>query len=241
VERAEQAIGVLGDVQVLSEGLEGAGRWRAVSMRHRLSGILPILALAASPAFAQISAKPSSTAPPDAIAPALKSLLAPAGATVTAGPATLDFWWVSALPSKSSDWSQVPEGSLVGAVRVAGAFKEIRGKTVKPGVYTLRLGLQPQNGDHLGVAPNREFLLLSPAEADTDPKALGFDGTVAISKQTIGASHPAALSLDPPISTGAPLSAVSNEMDHKGVTFEIKTASGGTLKFGLILIGIIEH
>lgn len=192
-------------------------------------------------AVAQRSAKPTTTAPPDAIAAPVRGLLAPDGVSVSAGAAMLDFWWVAAFPTKgAAEWSQVAEGSLIGAVRVTGAFKEIRGKTVKAGVYTLRLGLQPQNGDHLGVSPNREFLLLSPAETDLDPKALGFDGVVALSKQTIGASHPAALSIDPPSSTAAPLSPVTNEMDLKGVTFEIKTSSG-TLKFGLILVGVIEH
>ena len=147
--------------------------------------------------------------------------------TVSTGATTLEFWWVSALPSKgpTAEWSQVAEGTLAGALRVTGPFKEIRGKTVTPGIYTLRFGLQPQNGDHLGASPFREFLLLSPSGVDSDPKPLGFEGTVALSKQTIGASHPAALSIDPPVSTAAPLSAVTNELDHKGVTFEILTAA----------------
>jgi hypothetical protein len=129
----------------------------------------------------------------------------------------------------------------VGAVGVTGAFKEIRGKTIQPGVYTLRFGLQPQNGDHLGASPFREYLLLSPASLDTDSKPLGFEGTVAISKQTIGTSHPAALSLDPPVSSAAVLASHTNELDHKGVTFEVSTSPAGTLRFGLILIGLIEH
>ena len=60
-------------------------------------------------------------------------------------------------------WSNVENGTLVGAVRVTGPFKEIRGKVVAPGVYTLRYGQQPQNGDHLGISTFRDFLLLSPA------------------------------------------------------------------------------
>ena len=61
-------------------------------------------------------------------------------------------------------------------MRVSGPYKEIRGKVVAPGVYTLRYGLQPQNGDHLGISTFREFLVVSPAAVDTDPKVLGFDG-----------------------------------------------------------------
>jgi len=199
------------------------------------------LVLVPRSAHAQLTATKLDAPPPEEIAAPIRGLLTPA-AKITAGTATLEFWFVSSLPAGgASDWSQVAEGTVVGAVRVAGAFKEIRGKTVKPGAYTLRLGLQPQNGDHLGVSPFREYLLLSPAAVDKDAKPLGFEGTVALSKQTLGASHPAALSLDPPVATGAPLSTVTNELDHRGVVFEVKTAAGSPLRFGLILIGLIEH
>jgi hypothetical protein len=197
-----------------------------------------------SPAAAQLKPERFTAPAPGELAPSIKSTLAADGVKVAAGAATLEFWWVSALPISGSGpaaWSQVAEGAIVGAVRVTGAFKEIRGKVVKPGVYTLRYALQPQNGDHLGASPFREYLLLSPAAADADPNPLGFDGTVAISKQTIGTSHPAALSLDPPVSTAPVLAAYANEIDLKGVTFEVKTTAGGTLKFGLILLGLIEH
>lgn len=203
-----------------------------------------VLLLSGSPAVGQLTATPLASPPPDAIAEPLRSLLAPERQRTIVGSTTLEFWWVSALPVSGGEpatWSQVTEGALVGALRVTGGFKEIRGKTVNPGVYTLRFGLQPQNGDHLGASQNREFLLLSPAAADNDPKPLGFDGVVAISKQTIGTSHPAALSLDPPISTAAPLSAHTNEIEHQGLTFQVKTVPAGTLKFGLILVGVIEH
>ena len=36
-----------------------------------------------------------------------------------------------------------------------------------------------------------------------------------MSKQTIGASHPAALSLDPPVSTAAVLSRYTSELDTR--------------------------
>jgi hypothetical protein len=228
VERAAQALSVLWDLYVLI-----------------VPALILLVALASPAALAQIAATPAAAAPaPDTIHSSLRSLLAGESTKVSIGPTALEFWWVSALPVSGGgppSWSQVPEGALVGAVRVTGAFKEIRGKTIKPGVYTLRLGLQPQNGDHLGASPFREHLLLSPADVDSDPKPLGFDGTVAISKQTIGTSHPAALSLDPPVATAAPLSATTNELEHKGMVFEVKTSGGAALRFGLVLLGVIEH
>ena len=175
--------------------------------------------------------------PPAELAAGVSARLTPA-ARVAVGAATLDIWVVDKLESSGGPgWSGVDSGTLVGALKVGGEFKEIRGKAVKPGVYTLRYGLQPQNGDHLGISTFREFLLISPAALDLDPKVLGFDGVVALSKEVIGTAHPASLSIDPPEDApGAPLSTYKNEHGHDGVVLQI-----GSLKFGLIVSGLIVH
>ena len=143
MERATQALSVLWDLYVLI-----------------VPALVFLVALAPPAEIDQIAATPAAGSPaPDTISSSLRSLLAAESNRVSIGPTTLEFWWVSALPVSGggpASWSQVPEGALVGAVRVTGAFKEIRGKTIKPGVYTLRLGLQPQNGDHLGASSFRE-------------------------------------------------------------------------------------
>ena len=184
------------------------------------------------------SVSPLTDKPPAELAAGVASRLTPS-AKLVIGAATLDIWQVQTLERTGDGpgWSTVESGTLVGAMRVAGEFKEIRGKAVKPGVYTLRYGLQPQNGDHLGISMFREFLLLSPAAIDTDPKVLGFDGVVALSKEVIGTAHPASLSLDPPEDApGAVLSTYKNEHGHEGVVLQI-----GSLKFGLIVSGLIVH
>ncbi len=182
------------------------------------------------------SVTPLTEKPPSELSGGVVSRLTPA-AKIALGPATLDLWLVSKLESTGPGWSGVDSGTLVGALRVSGEFKEIRGKVVKPGVYTLRYGLQPQNGDHLGISTFREFLLLSPAAIDKDPKVLGFDGVVALSKEVIGTAHPASLSLDPPEDApGAVLSTYKNEHGHEGVVLQI-----GSVKFGLIVSGLIVH
>ena len=184
------------------------------------------------------SVTPLPDKPPADVAAGVASRLTPA-AKVTVGAATLDIWLVQSLERTADGpgWSNVDSGTLVGAMRVAGEFKEIRGKAVKPGVYTLRYGLQPQNGDHLGISAFRDFLLLSPAAMDKDPKVLGFDGVIAFSKEVIGTAHPASLSLDPPEDApGSVLSTYKNEHGHEGVVLQI-----GGLKFGLIVSGLIVH
>ena len=202
------------------------------------------MALSATSALAALllvlapSATPLTDKPPAELSAGVAARLAPA-AKVALGEATLDLWLVQKLETTGDGpgWSAVESGTLVGALRVTGTFKEIRGKVVKPGVYTLRYGLQPQNGDHLGASPFREFLLVSPASIDTDPKVLGFDGVVALSKEVIGTAHPASLSLDPPEDApGAPLSIYKNDSAHDGVVLQI-----GPLKFGVIVSGLIVH
>jgi hypothetical protein len=184
--------------------------------------------------------------PPADLAPAVRALFAPDGVRVKGPGVTIDFWWVKSLPLQPGGaapaWAEVEEGTLVGAARLDAQHRDIRGRSIKPGVYTLRYGIQPANGDHLGVSPFREFLLLSPAAADADVKPTGHDGTVDLSTQTIGGSHPAVWSLDPPVaaSSAALLSAHTNDAGHEGVVFEVPTSTGAPLRFGLILVGKIE-
>jgi hypothetical protein len=205
---------------------------------------------------ADLSGAKHADAPPAQLAPAVAAQIAPGGVRVTVGANALTFWFVRQLstsaeasvdkpPSadasggKIASWSDVKEGTLLGAVRIDKDFRDMRGRVVKAGTFTLRYGIQPANGDHLGVSPFREFVLLSPVALDTDPAPRGHDGTVEISKEAIGGSHPAVLSIDPPVASAAPLSVGTTELGHKSIVLEVPVA-GGTLRFGLVLIGKIE-
>ena len=204
-----------------------------------------------------ILAAPQTTSDPSAVrhqdpvpqlAPALAARFGPGGVRVTANGVELMFWWVKELPLKpagsATAWSDVEEGALVGSVKVASDVRDIRGKIVKAGLYTLRYGIQPANGDHLGVSPYREFLLLSPAAIDKDPAPAGHDGAVDLSKETIGGSHPAVWSIDPPVAQDAPLTVHTTDLGHKSVIMEVPVTRGGkpagTLRFGVVVIGRIE-
>ena len=209
-------------------------------MVHRNFGIVLSALLFAVPVFANgVTVTRHTNAAPDEIAAPVKALLASGGATAKVGENTLDFWWVKSLTAKTSDWSGVDEGTLVGAMKVSAPFRDIRGRSMKAGTYLLRFALQPQNGDHLGVSPHREFLLATPAAEDKSPDALGHDPAVELAKKSINISHPAVLSLDPPVSTEAPLAVTQTTDGHTAVVFEVP-AMQGTLKFGLILVGLIE-
>jgi hypothetical protein len=199
---------------------------------------------------AALTANTHKSPPPDALSKVIASNLAHDGVRVVVnnGQVTLDFWWVSAVPLKAGSsapaWADVEEGTLVGAVSISSEFRDIRGRLVKSGVYTLRYGIQPADGDHLGVSPFRDFLLLSPAAHDTHPAPRGHDGTVEVSKQTIGGSHPAVWSIDPPVASQTVLQLHKTELGHEAVVMEVPaTRDGkpaGALRFGVVLVGKIE-
>jgi hypothetical protein len=206
----------------------------------RLLAIFVAMA-AAAPAVANgVTVTKHTHAVPDEIAAPVKAALSPGGATASIGETTIDFWWVKALEANAKDWSGVAEGALVGAMKLSTSYRDIRGRTVKPGTYLLRFAMQPQNGDHLGVSPHREFLLATPAAEDTNPAALGHEPAVELAAKTVNITHPAVLSLDPPVASDAPLAVTQNDAGHTAVVFEVRTSSGGALRFGLILVGRIE-
>jgi len=197
--------------------------------------------------LAALTATPHTDPLPAEIQAPLAAQLRPSGVRAAVNGATLDFWWSAGVPlsgAGSVSWSAVPEGSLVGAVRISQDFRDIRGRIMKRGVYTLRYGIQPDNGDHLGVSPHRQFLLVSPAAEDKDPAPLGHEGTVEVSKGAVGGSHPAVWSIDPPAATQPVLSIHKTDLDHQAIVVEVPATrdgkAAGALKFGIVLVGKIE-
>jgi hypothetical protein len=214
--------------------------------RLRAFAIVAVGVLATVRASAQ--APTITTAPvavPSELAAPIAALLAPQVTTITTSTTKVEMWWVASLPlregAKAPAWSEVAEGALVGAVRLGSAWNDIRGHAIRPGVYTLRFALQPQNGDHMGISPNREFLLVAPAADDTSPAPAGYEGAVELAKKASRRSHPASLSIDPPSASAPPLSATTNDLGHQVVVVSLPTPGGAALTFGLVVEGTIEH
>jgi hypothetical protein len=196
-----------------------------------------------------LSAASHSEPLPPELTPAVAAQLKVGGVRATLDANTLDFWWSAGVPLTAAGpaaWAAVPEGALIGAVKIGRDFRDIRGRVIKAGVYTLRYGLQPQNGDHLGVSPHRQFLLISPASDDSDPAPQGHDDTVELAKGSIGGSHPGVWSIDPPAAgTSEALLAIhKTDLGHQSVIVEVPAARdgkpAGALKFGIVLVGKIE-
>ena len=91
---------------------------------------------------------------------------------------------------------EVPHGALMGVISFPAGASDRRGQAIKPGVYTMRYSQFPITGDHQGVAPQRDFLILSPLSEDKDGEAnLKFDALMAMSRKGSGTTHPLILRL----------------------------------------------
>jgi hypothetical protein len=134
-------------------------------------------------------------------------------------------------------YPELAESTLVGVLHFSQPGSDYRGQPIGPGYYTLRYELLPNDGNHLGAAANRDFLLLVPADADKDPATNPKPAEVIeLSRKASGTHHPAPLSLVQPDNSPAP-SVTKAEEDHWIFTGTIKLASGQEMPIALVVKG----
>jgi len=171
-------------------------------MTRRFALGLPLaLCLAAGAAFGHTAE--SAGAPPAGIDPAIAGVLQKDGTRIKDGDkVVMELWFRSAMPpgqpngAPNVTLTEAPHGALLGVVRFASKGSDRRGQGIKPGVYTMRFSYYPENGDHQGAAPQRDFLVLSPAELDKNPNSTpAFEALVDMSRKASGTPHPLVLSM----------------------------------------------
>jgi hypothetical protein len=155
-----------------------------------------------------------------------------------------EIWFRKDLPAQPKKetpdviYDRLAESVLVGVLRFPQNSTDYRGQAVPTGFYTLRYELIPSDGNHLGVAPSRDFLLLVPATADPGPdKVLKFQELVVLSRQASRSKHPAPLSLLPAEGTGAAPSVSKDDQDHYIFSAGIKLAGGDDMPIALVVKG----
>ncbi|SIO59142.1 hypothetical protein SAMN05444166_5940 [Singulisphaera sp. GP187] len=149
--------------------------------------------------------EPLKEAPPAALAGPIKEALNAEGIRVVddQGKPYADIWFRKATPAAGKPggpqgpilFPTLKTGELIGALRFAAEGRDFRDQAISKGVYTLRYGLQPMNGDHLGASPFRDFALLLPAAKDKTLGDLAQKPLHEESAESAGTSHPAILML----------------------------------------------
>jgi len=179
------------------------------------------------------------------VAEAVKKVLETKGYRVSLddGSVACEIWLrnkIPAQPKKDSPgalYTQLAESALVGVISFPQATTDYRGQNIRKGTYTLRYELIPNDGNHLGVAPNRDFVLLVPAASDENPDAtFKFDELVSLSRKATGTKHPGPLSLAQPES-GTAAAVSKDDEDHWIFSAAIKLASGEDLPIALVVKG----
>ena len=200
----------------------------------------------ASLAFGQTYKVESAGAPPAADLPKpLQDAVESQGARVVndQGGTLLEVWLRKSVPtnpsaSGSSDYlfPSLTEGVFLGVLHFPSAGADFRGQAIKPGFYTLRYGLIPQDGNHMGVNPTRDVLILSPVAVDNDlATALKFDDLVKLGRQASGTPHPGFL-LGAPVNGDSFPAVVKDDQGHWNLQVKLH-GSGGDLPIAFTVVG----
>jgi hypothetical protein len=195
------------------------------------------------------SVRSASTTPPKELSEPVAKLLGPGSVQLlnAKGDLLAELWLRKEVPVKAGSepkkglsYRDLEETTILGAIRFAQPFSDYRKQKIKPGVYTLRLGFQPMNGDHMGTAPFPEFCLLSPAAEDKkadlmDPKEL-----YELSAKAPMASHPGIMLLYPIDKAPDKPELSAKEMDTWVLNLKTDASADGNkapLGLGLTVVG----
>lgn len=210
---------------------------------------LVFIASCSSTSFVRAEAKlEESVGLPDGLSKEVSAVLDAKGQRVIdKDGAVCSVWLVKEVPTKANfkptlsvKYPFTP-GELLGALRVQAKskFTDFRGQEIKGGVYTLRYGQQPEDGNHIGTSDLADFLLAIPAAMDTDPKPIGgFDALSERSAKSAGSTHPAIFSLLPsekPVEK--PTLTHNSDKEHTMLSTTISAKGGAKVALRMIVIG----
>ncbi len=150
-------------------------------------------------------------------------------------------------PSLAIKFGQIPLGELVGVIRTYGGTKDFRDDAVKAGVFALRYAIQPENGNHMGTAPNRDFFLCTSFADDTSVDAISDMKKLGEMSIDAGGEHPICFHMRP-VDGEAPKTATLRHDEEKNLWIADLVLAGKAgekkeatkVRFGLVLIGVSE-
>ena len=189
--------------------------------------------------------------PPKELAEPVRGLLDSKALTVSddKGKVLCTVWPRKELESKATadqiqgglTYSNLEETTVLGAVRFPETFVDYRKQKIKPGVYTLRLGIQPMDGDHMGTAPYNEFALLSPADLDKKPDTMEAKELQEQSSKSTTRKHPGVMLLFPNPKPADKPAVEAKPNDTWVLSFRRPVAAAGKkadLGFSLTVVGV---
>lgn len=190
---------------------------------------------------------------PEGLAPAIAEQLNAEGFQIADSKgAAVEIWLLKSVAVKdgfkpgSSQMYPFRGGQLIGAMRIPASadVTDFRGQQMAAGTYTLRFGLQPMDGNHVGTSDTFDFLLALPAKTDTRTDAISsFKELTQISAKAAGSTHPAIYSLLDPKKAGEKATLEKVGGDHWVLSLTLNGSDGQKavpVKLRLVVIGQFE-
>ncbi len=190
--------------------------------------------LAADPQLEKLTSAPSD------VPAAISAALDPNGFKITADGKTLgEFWIRKEVPAAASaeaalgvNFGTIPASAFLGMAKIS-SWSDYKGQVIPAGVYSLRYGLLPADGNHMGVSQHRDFLLLVPIGSDADPSAMpAKEELYKLSAKASGTNHPAVLSLFPVFEDLTEPKMMQNDAGQWMVAVPV-----GSSKIGIVVVG----
>jgi hypothetical protein len=142
--------------------------------------------------------------PPEEVAEPIRKVLNIEAVSLADGDSPFfQFWFRKELPLAEQPaggtlaLGTLQEGTVLGVLKVGSERYDFRDEEIPTGIYILRCGIQPEDGNHLGVAPTRTFALLIPVKDDTQLDPVAHEELMKAAAVINAASHPSSLNLQP--------------------------------------------
>lgn len=230
-------------------------------MKTMVLGLLPNLLLVGMLAFpgaltaqdGPLKVEALDEASPETVAEPLREILSSDAIRVLdgQGDAFADFWVRQGIPVREKPagpegavlYPVLEVGQVVGVVRFNEEAYDYKDQPIAPGLYSLRYGLQPINGDHLGISTHRDYLMLVPVQDETDLELIEQATLDIISADAAMTNHPAVfLLVAAPADASMPAAVHNQEKDQWGIVLPLPVRVEGqdaeeTLQVQVVLVG----
>ena len=146
----------------------------------------------------------------------------------------LEIWFRQEVPLKSKPASAkeslgtIRETTFMGVVSIIDtSLHDYKDNEIPKGIYTVRYGLQPKDGDHLGTSEFDYYFVLIAATDDKDLNGLSkFKSMVKASGKSTASGHPLVVSLRPASGGNAMPGLTDPEAEHKAILVNVPAIAG---------------
>lgn len=193
--------------------------------------------------------------PPAELSTDMKKLLSSKAIQLqdAAGKTLCEVWMRPEIPADATPeqikngltYKEVKQTEVLGAIRFPEEYKDYRKQKLKAGVYTLRLGFQPADGDHMGSSEFQDFLLVIDAAKDQKPETMDAKHMIDLSIRSLGMGHPGVFMLFPSLSPKAMPELTPHPKNHwvlnsRGEVLAGGKKTGANLGIGLTIVGAAD-